>query len=245
MQNNDAERSLQALFRAKDYLADPLLILRLDELEIADGPTDHPLTMQVPKCLDDLLTSDNPEQRDLLEALVLWARRSQGAMPPNDIRKLVEEIRRNYRELQARGIIRPIEDVDDDQIARLLRDVFREEGDGARLLSRMGRTIRKSITTVLQVSRDTGRAIVSYGYDLADLLRERIAQLRIPDKLDEFADGKAAFTKRFYRFRGGKGAKLVLGIAMSTAGVVTAVAVAPITGILVAAGSLVLTLVDP
>ena len=113
------------------------------------------------------------------------------------------------------------------------------------MLGRMGRTIRKSITTVLKVSRDTGQAIVSYGYDLADLLRERIGQLRIPDKLDELVAAKAEFTQRFYRFRGGKGGKVVLVIAVSTAGLVTAFTVAPVTGIALAAGSLGLSLIDP
>ncbi len=135
--------------------------------------------------------------------------------------------------------------MDDAQIASLLRDIFPVETDKVGLLGRMNRTLRTAVTTVLKVSRDTGRAIVSYGYELAELTRNRIAQLRIPERLDELVKAKQAFTERFYRFKGGKAVKVVLTIAVSMGGLATALTVAPVAGVALSASSLGLSLIDP
>jgi hypothetical protein len=246
MTNKDAEHRLKELFSRKEYLADPFWILSLDQVDLSSEIPSAAPQLKVPRSLDEVFSKhDDPQQRDLLEALVLWAQPSTEAIEPHDLRARAEEVRRRYVYLRERGRISVIDDVDDQQISELLREILPDEDEGAGLFGRMRRTLRKSITTILTISRDTGAAIVSRGHDLADLLKKKIAQLRAPERLDELVNAKEEFTKRWYSFPGGKGGKVIFTIAVGTAGFAVAFTVAPVAGIALAAGGLALSLIDP
>lgn len=246
MTNKDAEHRLKELFSRKEYLADPFWILSLDQIDLSGEIPSAAPQLKVPRSLDEVFSKDDdPQHRDLLEALVLWARPATEAIEPGELSARAEEVRKRYLYLKERGRIVVIDDIEDKQIAELLREILPDERGGGGIFGRMRRTLRKSITTILTISRDTGAAIVSRGHDLADLLKKKVSQLRAPERLDELVQAKEEFTKRWYAFRGGKGGKVILSIAVSTAGFAVAFTVAPVAGVVLAAGGLALSVIDP
>ena len=195
--------------------------------------------LRVPASLDALLTAAPAESGDdLLELMLLWAREDTRRMSGQDLRDLTRSVRKRYAELREARLCLPIADEAEPAIAAAISALIPTPTGARGAISRMLDTVRTSTVTLLSASRRMGMSILMRGRDLCRLLRDRIAQLEIPSKLDDLADRKAALIRSLYAFTGVKGTKFFVGLALSVAGIwVTAPA---LTG-----AGVVLAVVDP
>jgi len=233
-------QKLRAALDANEYLADIFLLLHLDETQLGAEPSlsvGSP-TLLVPESIDKVFIGEAVDADELLVAILLWGRRDTSSAPPVEVARLAATIRERYMALRKRGLLRTIPDEADPQIAEVMAIIFPEPQGKDSLLGRLSRTVSTSVTTLLSVSRRTGRSILMRGRDLSRLIRERITQLELPARADDLAERKAAFSKRLYSFKGGKGAKAFVGIVLAGTGFAA-------SGPLLAGAGLALAFVDP
>ncbi len=233
MAPRDLSERLRRELESNEYLADIFHLLHLDE---GSNESDPPRLL-VPESIDVIFTGAAEDANELLMAMLSWGRRDTVGMSVDTLAALAEKIRERYRILRSREQIRPIPDETDPQIADAMETLFRTREDGG-LFSRLGRAVGSAIATVLAVSRRTGRSILMRGRDHVRLIRDRIVQLELPTRADELAERKAALFRRLYGFKGGKGAKVFVGIALSGTGFF-------VGGPVMASAGLVLAFIDP
>lgn len=224
----------------REYLADIFLILHLDESSSGlppDGAGESP-KLHVPRSLDEILMADPNAPDDVLELMLLWAREDTKRMSAEDLANLARTIRRRYSELREARLFQPIDDEADPAIAETIAQILQPPNVANRPLTRMFHVVRTSVVTLLSASRRTGKSILMRGRDFIRLLRDRITQLDLPSKWDNLAERKEALFKRLYPFRGGKGTKVFVGIAVSVGGIW-------ITAPPMIAAGIVLAVIDP
>jgi len=240
MQPPNVPQQLRASLDANEYLADIFLLLHLDETSVglqASISSGSPILL-VPACIDSIFTGDTDDADELLMAMLLWGRLDVAGVPHVELARLAVVVRERYMALRNRQLLRRIDDESDPQIAEAMASLFPESTGDNGLLRRLARTVRTAVTTVLSVSRKTGRSILMRGRDLSRLIRDRIAQLELPAKADDLAEKKAALSKRLYAFNGGKAAKTFVGIVLAGAGFI-------VSGPAMVGAGLVLAFVDP
>ena len=241
------KRSLDAHLRKvlddNEYLADLFHLLHFDEVRVSE-PSAQPPVLLVPAGIDRLFTQRSTESEDLLTALVLWARPDTASLSPAAIAELVTTIRSRYIQLRESKLVRPIADEADAEILNVLRKLLPDSSPRGSLVDRMTQTVRKSVTTVLTVSKRTGKAILMRGRDLSRLLRKGVDQLEIAaEKSDDLVKKKTEFTARIFAFKGGRATKFFVGFTLGAAGLIVA-PVAPAATPIAAAGFM-FALVDP
>ena len=240
MNDGPVDDRLKRALEAREYLADLFLVLHLDESSSGfapDGAGPSPV-LRVPASLHALLAAVPESSDDVLELMLLWAREDTRGMSGTDLGALARSIRKRYAELREARLCRPIADEADPAIDEAIARLISAQPDARGAFSRMLETVRTSTVTLLSVSLRSGMSILMRGRDLCRLLRDRIAQLELPSKVDDLADRKAALFRSLYAFKGIKGTKVFVGLALSVTGIW--VAAPALTG-----AGVVLAIVDP
>lgn len=231
---------LKKSLEADRYLADLFLLLHLEETSSGlppEGSGQSPALL-VPASLDAVLSTESRQDEDLLEMMLLWARSDTKGMSGTDLSALAEAIRKRYGQLREAALLRVIEDEADLAIAEVIEAHLSAPPSSRGAFARMLQTVRESTVTLLSASKRTGMSILMRGRDFCRLVRDRITQLELPAKADALVELKAGLFRRLYAFKGVKGTKVFVGIALSVAGIwVTA-------PVLTGAG-VVLAIVDP
>ena len=76
------------------------------------------------------------------------------------------------------------------------------------------------ISKIIEFSRKSGVAVLSKTRRLANLLRERIVTLELPQKFDDVVMKKQEITKQLFNFQGGRATKFFVGVILSVVGFV-------------------------
>lgn len=230
--------------QGNEFLADLFLILHFDE---TSAPTGEEPVLRVPESLHQLFIDWSNESLAIVGALVFAARPETRALLPDVFGELLGNLRARYIEFFEKNLLNPIEDEADPQIAQIVSQLIPEieteffEGRvtlRGRLLTRMRKVIRNSVTTTLSVSKRTGMGILMRGRDFSRMIRDRITQLELPTKSDRILEKKAALTSRLFSFKGGRSTKFYVGLGLAAAGVFT-------TAWPVSIGGLVFAFTDP
>jgi hypothetical protein len=235
-------RELLELLDDKEYLADLFHILHFEEVEVPRPPAATPI-LRVPVSIDKLFTKWNKESEELLTALVIWARPETASFNPSAMTQLVSTIRSRYLALRELSLVRPIDDEADPEILALIRQLLPDAAPRGSLLDRMTQTVRTSVTTILSVSKRTGKGILTRGRKLSRFLRDKVIQLELPRKADDVVQKKQEFTARVFAFKGGRATKFFVGVAFGVAGILVSPA-AP-AAVPVAVAGLAFAFVDP
>jgi hypothetical protein len=246
MPNVDPFSALNDAVGGTEFLADLFLILYFDE---TTKPTDETPVLHVPQSLHQLLINQSEDSQQLLAGLIYYAREDAKTLTGDELLKLVATLREKYLLFLEREKVRPIADEADSQIRQVVMQLIPEvESEGlegrvtlrANFLTKMRNTVRKSITTTLSVSKRTGMGILMRGHDFSRLIRDRITQLELPAKHNQFFEKKTQLTSRLFSFKGGKAVKFYVGVGVALGGLVATSLAMPL-GI----GGLALCFVDP
>ncbi len=76
------------------------------------------------------------------------------------------------------------------------------------------------LAKIIGFSKKSGVAVLSKTRRLANLLREKIVTLELPQKFDDFVMKKQEITKHLFRFQGGRATKFFVGVILSAGGFV-------------------------
>lgn len=75
-----------------------------------------------------------------------------------------------------------------------------------------------TIGKIMTFSKKTGKKIISKSKRLLKSLGGKIAALQLPDRADNLVQAKQNFTGKLFNFKGGKAAKVFVGIVIGVAG---------------------------
>src|ERR1700682_365494 len=167
MPNNDPFTRLISLLDAEHYLADIFYLLHIGDVDLESGNDATP-TLLVPNSFNDVFWSSQYDA--LLAELVRWARPSMRESSPEDMSYLLDRIHYKYTVLLKRGLIHPIDDESDEEVASAIGAALEYHG---RSLSGDARNIlHRGLTTILAVSKNQAKAIVMRGRALVRLLHD-------------------------------------------------------------------------
>lgn len=223
MPNIDPFSALSDAVGGTEFLADLFLLLHFDE---TTKPTDEIPVLHLPQSLHQLLIDQSEDSQQLLAGLVYYAREDAKTLTGGEPLKLVATIREKYLLFLERKKVRPIADEADSQntqvVMQLIPKVESEGLEGrvtlrANFLTRMRNTVRKSITTTLSVSKRTGMGILMRGRNFSRLIRDRITQLELPAKHNQFFDKKTQLTSLLFSFRGARRSNSMLELGLPLA----------------------------
>jgi len=220
MSRDDPLKKLLTAFDSKEFLVDIHHLLHLDEADMpSERPSDMPILL-VPKCINQIFTTESSANDELLEELLKWARPSLHKDDPNTVRATLRTVRSRYAMLRELEAIREIPDEVDSEIEKLVASALPSRARSQSINRRVASMVRQYTTTVLTVAKRTGTAILARGRSLIHSLRSHIAELEIPAKADKLISKKAELGARLlpFKWKGGKATKWFVVIVLATAG---------------------------
>lgn len=109
------------------------------------------------------------------------------------------------------------DEVDDEEVAEAFSGLY-PSGAFKIAMSPPRNFVRDYLVRIYSWSKRTGGVIVERTRRVFNDIGHQVATLQLPDSLDRYVDLKSKYVMRAFSFRGGKAAKVFLGVAVSAGG---------------------------
>ena len=112
-----------------------------------------------------------------------------------------------------------VEDIEDKEGYESILSMFRKHTFYVSMSPKMN-FLGDVLAKIIEFSKKSGVAVLSKTRRLANLLRERIVTLELPQKFDDVVMKKQEITKQLFHFQGGRATKFFVGVILSAGGFV-------------------------